>query len=90
MPLIKKTFNILHSSLILVLLAYFIDVVFARLTYFNLKIIAANIIIPIKIFIYGGIYGALIELVSGEEITLTFHRFQTNAKKYWKYYLLLI
>lgn len=83
---IKKSLAILNSSLILVLAAYIPNVIFTRLVYLNWEIPAIVFILPLKIFIYGGIYGTLVELISGEKITLEFKRLKINAKKYWKYY----
>jgi len=84
---IKKSFIILHSSLFSVLTIYMINVIFAKLVYLKLGILAAAFILPLKVFVHGGVYGMLVELVSGEELVLRFSRFTFNAKKYWKYYL---
>jgi len=86
---IKKSLVILNSSLVLIFAAYIPNVIFTKLVYLNREILAIVFILPLKVFIYGGIYGMLVELISGEEITLRFNRFKINAKKYWKHYLAL-
>ncbi len=86
---IKKSLAVLNSSLVLVLAAYIPNVIFTRLVYLNWEVPAIIFILPLKVFIYSGIYGMIVELASTEEITLKFSRFKINAKKYWKYYLAL-
>jgi len=83
----RKSLTILLSSLIFVFTNYFINVIFSRLIYLSLEVPAIIFVIPFKIFVCGGIYGTIVELISGEEIVLKFSRFNINAKKYWKYYL---
>ena len=70
MASIKKSLAILNSSLVLVLAAYIPNVIFTRLVYLDKEILAIVFILPLKVFIYGGIYGMIVELASGEEITL--------------------
>ena len=89
MTSIKKSLAVLNSSLILVFAAYVPNVIFTRLVYLEQEILAIVFILPLKVFVYGGIYGMIVELISKEEITLKFSRFKINAKKYWKHYLLI-
>lgn len=90
MNLVKKSFSILNTSLLPVLIIYILNVISAKLTYLNLGILAVILIPPLKIFIYSGTCGMLIELVSNEEIVPKFERFMINAKKYWKCYFVIV
>ncbi len=85
----KRSLAILNSSLVLVFAAYIPNVIFTRMVHLHWEIPAIIFILPLKVFIYGGIYGMIVELASREEITLKFNRFKINAKKYWKHYLAL-
>lgn len=44
----------------------------------------------IKIFFYAGILASIVDILSGDEIVLSFELFRKNAKKYWQDYLLII
>ncbi len=47
------------------------------------------ILVPLKIVVSAGIWVSIIELISTEEVVITFKRIGINAKKYWKHYFLL-
>lgn len=82
--LLKKSFDILNSCLVLVLVTYLVDVIYARLLYLNRGFLAMAVVIPAKIYIYSGIYGMLIELGAGEELVVRLHNFQKNAREFWR------
>lgn len=42
-----------------------------------------------KIYFYSGMYGVLLEIVSGEEIVFSYRKFNANAKRFWKIYVLV-
>ena len=81
---LNKSFGILHSCLLIVLIAYILDVIYARMVYLNMGPLAVLVTVPAKIFLFSGLFGALLELISGEEITLKFKNVKRNAKEYWK------
>ncbi|MCK5580286.1 MAG: radical SAM protein, partial [Candidatus Omnitrophica bacterium] len=47
------------------------------------------LLIPVRIYLYSGIFGSLVEVVSGQERVGTFSGFKSNAKKFWKEYFYL-
>ena len=86
--LLSKSFSILHSCLSIVLITYLLDVIFARLVYLGMWALAMLLVLPAKVWVFSGIYGALVELVSGEEIVFKLSHVKRNAKEFWKIYLL--
>ncbi len=87
--LLRKSLGIHHSCLIFVLGIYMMGVAYNRLIALNMGLLSLFVILPIKIYLFSGIYGVLTELVSKEEITSSVRVFKANANRYWKIVLLL-
>lgn len=82
----KASLTITVECLFFVFLAYMVDVLFARLVFLNLELATLITVIPLKIILFGGIYGFVCELVSGEELTISWKKFTDNVSRYWKIY----
>lgn len=87
--LLRRSISILHSCLSVVLVSYLLDIIYARIVHQGMGPLAIAVIIPLKIYVLSGIYGALVEIVSGEEIVLRLKNVKKNAKEFWKVYLVL-
>lgn len=87
---LSRSFNILHSVLGLVLIAYFLDFLYDALIAQGAGPMVLLVLVPVKIFLYSGAFGALAEIVGGQEIVFKFSRLKVNAQKYWKIYLVLM
>ena len=85
-PLLKKSFAILHSLPWVVFSAYLLNEALHGRIDFSLLII----FVAIKIYVYSGVFGALIEIASGETILSGIKRVVHNANRSWAVYLLLI
>ena len=79
---LKKAIAILNSTFIAVLIAYSLDFL-AAVFIETFQSIVLLILIPAKIYLYAGLYGSFIEIVSSEEVYLTWSNFQKNARRYW-------
>ena len=89
--LIKKSALLLYSSFIFVAAIYVLDLFYAKGFHVGFGILPSlMVIVPLKIFVFSGMYGTLAELISGERMVFTFRDFQDNAKRYWKGYTLLM
>lgn len=86
--LLSQTFLILHSCLSVILAPYLLDVLYARLIHFGMGPLAVIAIIPLKVYVFAGLCGALAEVVSGEEIVLRLKNVRKNADRFWKLCLL--
>jgi len=87
--LFKKSFEITNSCLIFVFLLFMIDIQFAHWNFNKSGYLSALLLIPIKIFMLGGIFGTVIELSSHEEYLISVRRFLKNAKQYWLIYFFI-
>ncbi|MCK4882152.1 MAG: radical SAM protein, partial [Candidatus Omnitrophica bacterium] len=85
-PLLKKSFEILHSLPWVVFIAFLLNEALHGRIDFSLLVIFA----VLKIYVYSGIFGALIEIASGETILSGIKRIVHNANRFWAIYLLLI
>ncbi len=81
-----KAVSVLNSLLVFVFMFFMIDAVYAQFQYWHYTWLALIMAIPVKIYCYSGIYGYLVEIVSGQEMVLNFSRIHENAKKYWLLY----
>ncbi|MFA5260318.1 MAG: radical SAM protein, partial [Candidatus Omnitrophota bacterium] len=93
-PILQSAFHILNTYISSVILIYLCEEsVWGTYT----QLLAPGsygiiLIIPVfifKLFIYSGIYGALVELSSGQEYCVTLDRFWLNMKTFWRSYLVL-
>lgn len=87
--LLSKSFSFLNSFLMVVLFAYLLDVIYARMIYLKMGFLAVLVTVPAKIYLFSGLYGALVEIVSGEEMVFKLKRLKYNAREFWKIYLIL-
>ncbi len=91
----KKTFSYLHSMFILLVTAYYLEPAIFN-SYFSISfrksylgIATLVVLIVIRICFYSGVYGFIVELVSGQEIIFSIDRFKSNLREYYKMYILL-
>lgn len=94
MPMFKstafaKTLAIVNSIFVPIFLAFLIDVFYAQfgLPYFG--VFALLLFFPLQVFLYSGVLGNLIEIISGEEVFLNYFHVRDNFKRFWKIYVLL-
>ncbi len=90
-----KSFDILHSALLFLLIACFLHVLFVDPPAFisaspGLTVLFMFLLIFLKIFLFSGMYGTIIELASQEQVAITNKIFFKNARRYWKIYLPLL
>ena len=93
--LLFKSFDILHSALLCIVLACVVNTLYADPPAFiqalpAIQILYTIILIVLKIYLLGGIYGSLVELASQEWPDINRKSFFRNARRYWKLYLLFI
>lgn len=88
--LLHKSFSILRSVSHLILATYFLNTLSSLSFWDEFLWIKVIIFLPCKIFVYAGIWGSLVEVVSGQQILVTLDVFKENAKRYWKHYLLVV
>lgn len=89
----KKTFNNLNSFLLPVVLSYILEPkilssFFAKTTRESvLGTLGLFLLFILRVYFYSGMYGCLIEFITGEEISLKNRKFVNNVKSFWKLYL---
>jgi radical SAM superfamily enzyme YgiQ (UPF0313 family) len=89
--LIKQSVTLLHSCIIFVAAIYVLDLFYAKGFYLGFGILPSlMVIVPLKIYVFSGMYGTLMELISGERFVFTVRDVLDNAKRYWKGYALLM
>ncbi|MBP7163745.1 MAG: B12-binding domain-containing radical SAM protein [Candidatus Omnitrophica bacterium] len=90
--ILARTFDILHSALLCIVLACVINSLyvdppdFIRAVPF-LQILYVLGLIALKIYLLSGIYGNLVALTSQEEPAIDRKSFFGDSRKYWKLYL---
>lgn len=84
---LARSVNLLNSLLIFVVATFMIEAVFARSVYLGQLGLAFVVAIPVKLYCYAGIYGYLVELLSGREMVISYGRFHQNALRYLRLYL---
>jgi radical SAM superfamily enzyme YgiQ (UPF0313 family) len=87
---LQKSFDILSSVLQAVAVTYALNLIYDSSLVQGLGKIALLIFIPLKIILYSGIYGALIEVISGEEIIFSLSHIKRNIKDFWIIYTALL
>lgn len=93
--LILESINAINCFLIFVVIAYLLEpIVFNSLILFQIdsfivESFSITLGIICRVIFYSGVYGFLIEIVSGQEIFYSFDRFKKNVGVFWKAYLLI-
>jgi len=87
-PILQSSFHILNTYLSSVILIYLCEENILGIYTQPLRLRSYGILLaaPIYLFkflIYSGIYGALVELSSGEEYCVTLGRFGRNIRSFW-------
>lgn len=95
LSLLRKSVDILHSSLLFVVISCVLHVCYVetiKARFFPPLVTLALMvtILLLKVFIFSGIYGSLLELLSQEQPAINKNSFIRNAKTYWKLYALLL
>ena len=92
---LKRSFHILNTILFLLVITFLLDQPFLPLYLRRIISTPASTLfivllhIPFKVYILSGIYGALIEIISEENILFNLKNVKRNARQYWPYYLVL-
>jgi|GEM_PF-563065 len=87
--LLHKTFDIVHSSFLLLAIACALHVLYIQTGKWLgglpwLLIVAILLFVALKIFLFSGIYGTIIELASQETPAVNRDSFLRNARAHWK------
>ncbi len=91
----KETLALLHSMMVSVIFSFFLEpnIVGGHFQMSFWKslpgIITALVFFSLCIVFFSGMYGAMVEIASGEKDLLTIRQIWTNAKEYWWVYALL-
>jgi radical SAM superfamily enzyme YgiQ (UPF0313 family) len=85
-----RSLKLLNTLLIFVVTLFFIDAIYSRSMYLNYFWLGIFFSVPLKIYCHAGIYGYLTEIVSGQEVVISFSQFHANAKKYAIFYALIL
>ena len=86
---LRRAAGVLHSVWLIIFLTYLLDAVIYPLGLQFLGPPAFWFLIPLKVYLYSGIYGNLTEMASGEEILFNFENFHKNARQLWRTYAAL-
>jgi len=81
--LLRDSINVLHCVLLPIFAVFMLDVIYDTQPVQFFGLFALIVFIPIKTFIYAGIYGSLVEVVSKEEPYIDFNGMIKNAKQFW-------
>jgi len=84
--ILNKSWEIFSSVLVLVVLSFILSLFYDSVLAGYLKGFSLLIFLPVKIFFYSGIYGHLIEVISGESLFITYKGIKRNTRDYWKMY----
>ncbi len=85
-----KSIDILNSALILVCITYALGIVSDISFLQDLGILSLLLLIPLKVFLYCGIYGILVEIASKEEVLVKFDHWKDYVRRFWKIYSILL
>ncbi|MFC1703543.1 B12-binding domain-containing radical SAM protein [Candidatus Omnitrophota bacterium] len=85
-PAFKRSFEILSSTLILVIIAFLFDLIFKSALANSLSWLTLLFFLPAKIYLVSGLYGSLVEIVSGQEMVANVALLKRNVKSLWKLY----
>ena len=86
---IRRCVDLLNSVLSLVFMAFMLDSLYASDLLGVIAPFSLLFLIPLKIYLYSGIYSCLLSLTSGEEIVVTRRMFNAFAKQYWPVYFFI-
>ena len=81
-----QALSVINSLFIFVVALFMIDAIYSRSEFMHQLWLGLLVAIPLKIYCYAGIYGYLPEIVSGQQMVLTFSRFHANALRYMWFY----
>ncbi len=84
--LINKSINIISTIFIVIFLGFVLDFINAGFLIGNFGIFSLLVYVPLKVYLFAGIYGSVLDIVYGEEYVLGISNFNANAKKFWKLY----
>ncbi len=87
---LKTSYEVLASVPSLVLVTYMLGLFYDTSFIQDLGWSALLLFIFLKIILYSGIYGVLVELASGQEFLIDFKQFRQNIRAFWKIYSLLL
>ncbi|MFC1703542.1 B12-binding domain-containing radical SAM protein [Candidatus Omnitrophota bacterium] len=85
--LLRKSFSILNSVIILVFFAFLLDLACKWTSQHPFSLLTLFIIFPLKVYLFSGIYGTLAELASGKEMVVSVALLKNNVRKFWKPYI---
>ncbi len=94
--LLNRSFQILHSFCLAFTVAFFLEpqILSSYLitspdsaVFQSIGWLILTALLPIQIYFYSGIYGSLLQMVSGESVLINLRKFHTNARQLWPVYL---
>lgn len=92
---LKRSFHLLNTLFLPIAAVFLLDRSFLLLYLRGILTTPASVLlitllhIPFKVYLLSGIYGALIEIVSEENMTLRLKNVRRNSRECWVYYLVL-
>ncbi len=86
---LRRAFAILHANLSFVVIAYSLSLLYDIVTTEGLGPLVLLSLILIKIMLYGGLLGTLVEISSGQEMFPVLHNFFPNIRQFTGAFFLL-
>ena len=91
---LDQSLSVLHSFFLATVIAFLLEPLVVNIIVdpflpSSLERFVPLVFFPLRICFYSGIYGALIEMMSGEEMIFTWDAFRENVKRLWKMYALI-
>lgn len=83
----QQTVALFTSILTLVVITFIINIAYDSILFQKLGASGFFLLFAIEVFVYSGIYGQIVELVSGEEKFITTKRIIKNSQQFWLTYL---
>ncbi len=80
---LDQTFSVFLSVITFVVITFIVNIAYDSIFFQKLGVPGFLVLLIIKVFVYAGMYGHIIDLVSGEEIVIRYKRILQNAKKFW-------
>lgn len=85
----KSCVTLLNSVLVLVFASFMLDSLYSSDLLGVLGVWSLLFLIPLKVFVYSGIYSCLLMLISGEQLVVTTRLFFAQAKENWRIYFVV-
>src|SRR5690349_11965926 len=82
----NRALDFFPSIVTAVFLTFFLGLLFDTAAAYVPSAVAFLLFFPLKVYFYSGLYGLIIEILSGEEVMFQFDRIHVNAKRFWKIY----